>query len=536
MIAAIANSAWVASCIPDFLRFRNALTRVRSVQQRVLQEIIGRNSTSEFGRAHGFCKIRSPREFQQRVPVRDYEGFRAYIDRIAAGERSVLTEEPVRLFQPTSGSAGAKKWIPHTHSLEREFQRGIRAWVADMFLHTPELIRGPAYWSVSPADDAEHVTASGIRVGFADDSEYVGGFQKRLVQSVMAVPSSVRSIRDSKEFWYATLLNLVRRRDLRFISVWNPSFLTLLMNRLAEFAEQLAKDVPSARVALSAGSASERHQRLWPRLRVISCWTDANSAGAARHLEALFPHARLQSKGLIATEGFVSLPWIGTPTDGASALAICSHFFEFLPVSSSGDVDFEHAQLAHALDYGQLYSVVLSTGGGLYRYDLGDRIEVEGRASQCPLIRFMGRSRISDWFGEKLHEVHVARVLESTFREFCLTPAFAMLACDAARSVPAYVLYIDAKVSEDRLRDVARSLDEKLEENFHYRYARRLGQLGPLRIFAARSAEASYVAACTARGQLAGDVKHVALDPRGDWTSQFQGEFVETEAAAGVSR
>ena len=130
-------------------------------------------------------------------------------------------------------------------------------------------------------------------MGFADDSEYVGGLQKALVQSAMAVPAKVRTIRGHQEFWYATLLHLVRRPDLRFISIWNPSFLTLLMNRLAEFADRLAKDVPSAKAALSVASAPERHQHLWPRLRVISCWTDANSAGAARHLAALFPHSRL---------------------------------------------------------------------------------------------------------------------------------------------------------------------------------------------------------------------------------------------------
>src|SRR5262249_30724669 len=155
-----------------------------------------------------------------------------YIDGIANGESRALTCEPVRLFEPTSGSASAGKWIPYTDTLKAEFQRAIRPWVADMFLGDPELMRGPAYWAISPIHCSNTVTRSGIRVGFADDSEYIGGFQQKLVQSVMAVPSSVRHLRDMEAFWYSTLLHLVRRRDLRFISVWNPSFLTLMLDRL----------------------------------------------------------------------------------------------------------------------------------------------------------------------------------------------------------------------------------------------------------------------------------------------------------------
>jgi len=231
LTATLANSAWLASCLPEYARFRHALARVRDEQENVLFAILRRNENSEFGRNHNFSQIRTASEYQKRVPLRDYDDYRDQVNRIAGGESRVLTEEPVQLFEPTSGSASAAKWIPYTTSLRGEFQRAIRAWVADLFLHTPDLMRGPAYWSVSPAENTAQVTPSGIPVGFAEDSEYVGGMQQRLVQSVMAVPSSVRRIRDIDSFWYTTLLHLVRHPDLRFISIWNPSFLTFLMNR-----------------------------------------------------------------------------------------------------------------------------------------------------------------------------------------------------------------------------------------------------------------------------------------------------------------
>ena len=530
MIATLANSAWLASCIPEYLRFRKALGRVRTEQERVLRGILRKNRASAFGRRHGFSAIRTVRDYQSRVPLSDYNDYRAGVARIAEGETHVLTSERVRLFEPTSGSSSQAKWIPYTASLKHEFQRGIRAWVADMFLHDANLLHGAGYWSVSPALAREEVTPSGIPVGFADDSEYVGGLQQRLVQSVMAVPSSVRQSRTMEAFWYTTLRHLVRRPDLRLISVWNPSFLTLLADQLSEHADRLLDEAPELKRALRATTAAERHALLWPRLRVISCWADGNSRPAARKLAALFPQARIRAKGLIATEGFVSLPW--EECDGA-VLAVRSHFLEFLPADSTGRPDASRPHLAHELESGQTYSVVLTTGGGLYRYQLGDLVTVLGRTHECPLVRFAGRKDVADWCGEKLHEVQAARILESAFTARRLTPSFAMLACDTSGEVPNYVLYVEAAASEDDLGGIGTAIERALEENFHYRYARRLGQLGPLRVFAARNAEASYLAACMARGQRAGDVKCLALDPHDGWTPKFEGKFADTPTAAG---
>jgi hypothetical protein len=54
-------------------------------------------------------------------------------------------------------------------------------------------------------------------------------------------------------------------------------------------------------------------------------------------------------------------------------------------------------------------------------------------------------------------------------------------------------------------------------------------------IFAAHDADASYVAACVARGQRAGNVKAMALDARAGWTAVFKGRFVGTRRMAGYA-
>jgi hypothetical protein len=475
--------------------------------------------------------MRSVREYQERVPPVTYDEYRPWIDRLAAGLPNVLTRERVRLLEPTSGSAGATKLVPYTASLQQEFQNGIRPWIADLFLHHPRLMSGQAYWAVSPAVATSRQTSGGIPVGFEDDSCYVGAWQRRLVQAIMAVPAAIRRVSAMEAFRYLTLLSLIRSSGLRLISVWNPTFLSLLVERLPAWGDGLMCDLQSdtrradvLRAALRARTAGECHAVLWPQLGVISCWTDANAAAPAARLAALFPQAEIQSKGLIATEGFVSFPVTGY--DGA-ALAVRSHFLEFAPVNSQDQLSESRPRLAHELDLGQRYAVILSTGGGLYRYHLHDVIEVVGRLRECPLIRFVGRlAYVSDWFGEKLNEAHVARIFGERFQSCRISPGFGMLACAPALPCPAYVLYIDTTEPDDILTHLASRIEADLRCSFQYNYARRLGQLAPLRVFRAEGAADTYLSAAVRAGQRAGDIKPLALDRHNGWSQVFRGGFV----------
>jgi hypothetical protein len=519
MICTAANGLWLATCLGEAARFRRATTRVAV------------NRDTEFGRRHGFRSARKPRDYRQRVPVRSYAEYEGEVDRIADGTQRVLTRDRVRIFEPTGGSASATKLIPYTPSLRREFQRGIKPWIADLFTHSPDLMRGQAYWSVSPVSSAATRTRGGIPIGFEDDSAYVGSWRRVLVRQVMAAPASLRNAADIEAFQYQTLLALVRSDNLRLMSIWNPSFLAVILERLPQHANQLLRDLRDdpdrarpLRAALKASTPSERHALLWPRLRLISCWADANAAGAAAALASAFPQARLQPKGLIATEGFVSFPLCGVQ---ASALAVRSHFFEFAPIGSSGEADEDSPVLAHELDEAQRYTVIISTGGGLYRYRLNDVIEVIGHVAECPLIRFVGKHEyVSDWVGEKLHEAHVAAVLRDAFER--VPPAFAMLACDRELSPPAYVLYVDSDADDATLTIAGAAVEDGLRRNFQYDYARFLGQLGRVQIFRAEEAARTYMLAAMSAGQRAGDIKPLALDRRDGWSRRFRGRFIPT--------
>jgi hypothetical protein len=393
----------------------------------------------------------------QRTMVGDVATFRARHPILKWDEcRAGFSPPPaVERWVRTSGSSGPAKDIPYTRALRHEFDRAIAPWIVNLFRHEPRAFAGEAYWSISP--------------GAESDEELLGPVQRRLVRAVQAV-HGVRLTHEN--FREETLKHLTRCRTLSLISVWHPSFLDLLVG-----------DIDT--------------QKTWPHLRVVSCWADANAAGPAAALAQKFPHAKIQPKGLLSTEGFVTIPY-----DGESVLAYRSHFYEF---RDGGDV-----RLAHELETGKRYDVILTTGGGLRRYDTEDVVEVTGYRGQAPVLRFIGRANhVSDHFGEKLNEVFVRERLEIALRG--IPHRFAMLACDGN----AYVLYLESEADVDLAQ-----LDASLREAHHYDLARRLGQLEPLRLMRVRDAAATYLRVKSAT-QTLGDIKIPALDREAGWEKRF---------------
>jgi hypothetical protein len=528
------NTAWMLKCGPELWAFHRATRRPAATQAQVLRDILRHNRHTRFGTAHGFDGITDPRAFQARVPLCTYDDLAEAVRRIAAGEPTVLTAEPVELLQPTSGSTGGEKLIPYTATLRRQFQRGVAAWVGDLFRRRPAVRRGRAYWSVSPAFGPARRTAGGIPVGFDDDSAYLGRLERFALERLLVVPAAVAHSRDVLDFRRETLLWLLRADDLTLISVWNPTFLSALVATLIDDTERLCfalrhgtDTVPAAPrraeqvhgIIREADTLPERLRQIWPRLALISCWADAAAACFVPELRALFPGVEIQPKGLLATEGFVSLPLVDRP---AAALALRSHFFEFEEGGSLQEPG--RCRLAHELERGGTYCVVLTTGGGLYRYRLRDEVTVVGFEGQCPLLRFRGRpDRVSDLVGEKLAEPHVRSVLDRVFAARRLTPRFALLVPALARP-PRYRLYLqgpNADVTPSLLAD----LQEGLEENPYYRHAVGLGQLATVEAHVLQpDGEPGwriYERCCLARGQKCGDIKPAALDPWTGWTDEF---------------
>lgn len=525
------NSAWMWKCRREWLRFQRATESVIASQAAVLREILENNAASEFGRVHEFDYIDSADAYRRRVPLANYGNFQSYVDRIGAGEQNLLTTEPVTLLEPTSGSSGGEKLTPYTAALRRQFQRGIDAWIANLMASYPSVRVGRAYWSISPAFGRARATCAGIPIGFEDDTAYLGSVERLAMRRLLAVPPEVAKSIDIDRFRYQTLLHLVAADDLALISIWSPTFLTVLLEQLDTAGARLCDDLATnprvnelRRIISSNLPLANKLRRIWPRLALISCWADGASSRYVEKLGKLFPDVTIQPKGLLATEGFVSLPLAGQP---GAALALRSHFFEF--IDEHGEV-----RLAHEVQLGKNYQVVITTGGGLYRYRLGDVVEVVGFVNQCPLLRFVGRAdRVSDLVGEKLDETHVRDVVDQVLRECGLSPSFSMMV-PVDNGVRCYRLYLQGvTLSAAQKRDLEARLEAGLNDNPYYHYAVQLGQLASLQVQLlpsnGDSAWSVYERECVARGQKLGDIKPTVMHGWTGWAKKFE---ALTESAA----
>ncbi|TXG37169.1 GH3 auxin-responsive promoter family protein [Seonamhaeicola maritimus] len=83
-------------------------------QEQVFQKLISSATSTQFGIDHDFISINSHDDFVKRVPVRDYEGLKHYVERVVAGEEDILWKGKPIYFAKTSGTTSGAKYIPIT--------------------------------------------------------------------------------------------------------------------------------------------------------------------------------------------------------------------------------------------------------------------------------------------------------------------------------------------------------------------------------------------------------------------------------------
>lgn len=460
-------------------RFRALLPCARAVQWARLRTILTRNADTEFGRTHGFAGVTSPESYRERVPVGGYDDFAAYIERMGKGERGLLTADKVIALEETGGSTAGPKLIPMTDGLLDSFRRALLPWLDDLARAFPGVSHGRAYWSVSPVGRPMRMTASGVPIGLASDAAYFGELAP-LIAETLVVTSETAQIRDIDRWRKETCARIEACDDLAMISVWSPTFLLELMDHVDLGGKPL---------------------------EVVSCWDQASSRPWAEILRQRLPGVRVQGKGLLATEGIVSIPLEGLQ---CPVLAVDSGYYEFR--DAAGGV-----QEAADTHVGEEYEVLMTTEGGLYRYAIGDRVRVCGFAGEAPLLEFMGRGfTATDLCGEKLSEAFVLQAFAPLALDFIL-----LAPADAGRA--AYDLFVDAsRVSESKSKALADEAERYLGRNPQYAYARRLGQLKPLSVKRVQHPMETWIAYHTARGQCRGDIKPPVLSGDSQWGGRFK--------------
>src|SRR5262245_21167395 len=461
---------------PLLTGFRNDLSHPQESQRRLLGKLIHNLSATEYGRS---CRIRvddSYDSFAAKLPLVTYDELSEWIGRQQKTEGKVLVSEPVLFYEKTSGSSGPAKFIPYTRSLKASFNRMFLIWLSDLLANGPPFRTGKLYMSISPAFRQHQATARGIRIGLDEDTEYLNRWVSYLLKPFLAIPSAIARIQNPESFKLALATLLIAEPKLETISIWSPSLLEVILSSIEQRRDAIAASLKKgflvcdglefkfSRPAASRIELLEQHPiswtELWPELKLISCWTSAHAAAAARSLAGKFPGVHLQGKGLLATEAPLTMPL----TEASGFVPLPSEvFYEFL--DEQGRIF-----LLHQLQKGHEYEVILTQKGGLARYRIGDRVRVTGYYLGSPCLEFTGRSdAVCDLVGEKLNENFVRSCLEK------LTPpgSFQTLLPVLPEQGPAYYLLLVDHLPETH-KQIEAELESELCRAYHYRNARLL--------------------------------------------------------------
>ncbi|MCI5147532.1 MAG: Auxin-responsive GH3-related protein, partial [Candidatus Electrothrix sp. AR3] len=257
-------------------------------QEDWLLGCLHRNRKTAYGRRFGFNDIHTPDVYRKRVPLAEYDDLVLWIERTAAGEEDVLFAGRAIAFERTGGSTGGSRLIPYSTASLADFQTAILPWLSEIIAGYN--LEGSAYWAVSPALRSPQQTEGGIPIGLSD-AAYLGDAAIPAFLQTLAVPQWVGTISNLHDWRLTTLYWLVRREDIELISVWSPTFFLSLLTGLEERAGELAtifrrgSELAGYRLdrdqaaldRLEAYLASHETERLWPKLKVVSCWGDASS-------------------------------------------------------------------------------------------------------------------------------------------------------------------------------------------------------------------------------------------------------------------
>lgn len=449
------------------------------VQTERLVHILGENAETEIGRRYGFKSIRSFAELRRRVPVHTYDDLAPSIDRMTRGEPGVLTAEKPLLYCRTSGTTGKPKYIPITPGFVEEFSRTQKMWLRQMLHDHPRVLGGRLLSIVSPA--VEGHTPDGTPYGAMSGHSY--RTQYPAARAAYALPYEAFTITDFSAKYYAVLRIALQQR-IGMIFTANPSTLVLLARLLTEHAEALIRDVHdgvlrpptplpaaqaqtlSARLTRSPKRAAElqrlfarcerlRPAEVWPDCALLATWQGGSAPFYLRQLAGYYGGVPIRDLGLIASEGYMTVPLRDGTPGGVAALS--GLVMEFQPLGADGTAE-EHFLHAGELELGRRYTVVLTNSGGLYRYAIGDVVEVVDHMGAAPVLAFRHKiGNVLSMTGEKVTESHVVEAMTAAVQELDVTLAGFTVSI-ALGDTPAYLLAAEPAASATLLEAFDRAL------------------------------------------------------------------------------
>ena len=452
-------------------------------QQRMLQQLLHRGRQTAFGRQYGLDRVHTPDEFAARVPVSDYETFKPWIGRMFAGEKDVTAPGRVMLFARSSGTTSDRsKYIPVTReSVWSNHTRGMRD-VATVFAAGHPRTR---------VFEGKTLTLGGSCC--REGGNLVGDLSALLICQTgfwsgwFRAPRRTTAIMpdfDAKA--RAICRECVGEPITSFAGV--PSWNLALMRRVLDF------------------TGKSNLMEVWPRLELFA-HGGVEFAPYRRSFEALIPSAEMHyMETYNASEGFFALA-DDLSRDDMLLMLDYGTYFEFRDGACIVPLE--------GVVPGRSYTMLVTSNNGLWRYEVGDRVEF---TSTDPYrIRFAGRTKqYINVFGEELIVDNAERALAgacaetgAVVAEYTVAPCYMSL---HERGAHEWIVEFDREPGAPEV--FARTLDQRLRALNSDYDAKRQTTLEPLRLRPV--ARGTFFAWMRARGKnkvprLVND-RHVAED------------------------
>lgn len=317
-------------------------------QQSIFTSLLKNAAKTEFGKEHDFASIKTYEDFVQQVPIRDYEAFKPYIERIKEGKHNVLWKGQPIYFAKTSGTTSGVKYIPISKdSIDNHINTARNALLCYM-----------AETGNTRFADGKLIFLSG-----SPELERIGGVPTGRLSGIVNhhVPKYLRSNQlpsyetNCIEEWEEKLDKIVAetiQQNMTLIS-GIPPWMQMYFDRLEEKSGKKIGDLfPEFSVMVQGGVNFEPYKaKLF------------ESIGRKVDTIELFP----------ASEGFFAFQ-DSQKAEGLLLNTDSGIFFEFVPAGEIFDDKPTRLQLKD-VKVGENYALIISNNAGLWAYNIGDTVK-----------------------------------------------------------------------------------------------------------------------------------------------------------------
>lgn len=217
------------------------------VQEQFLRQLLQTHKDTELGRQYGLKDIKTIEQFQQQIPVLPFSGYEPYIERIAQGEKNILTPDRVVYLNTTSGSTGKQKLLPVT----RRFQNSL-GWAnltSIGFLSSALRARERKFGKLLLTNTAQITGSTEGGIEYGPGGTGVMRMGKFLYEQLFAHPYQTLKASDSITRHYLCFLFALREPSMRGMAANFPMLILRICNYLECYAEDLIQDLETGTIA-----------------------------------------------------------------------------------------------------------------------------------------------------------------------------------------------------------------------------------------------------------------------------------------------